>query len=62
VTVSTLARALEKPAAAEIADVDAQKVATVKSAIQNGTYVVNAEAIADQLLSNAQEMLHRTSS
>jgi negative regulator of flagellin synthesis FlgM len=62
VTVSTLARALEKPAAAETADVDLQKVASVKSAIQNGTYVVNAEAIADQLLSNAQEMLHRTSS
>jgi negative regulator of flagellin synthesis FlgM len=62
VTVSTLARALEKPSATETADVDAQKVANVKSAIQNGTYVVNAEAIADQLLSNAQEMLHRTSS
>lgn len=62
VTVSTLARALEKPAVAETADVDTQKVATIKAAIQNGTYVVNAEAIADQLLSNAQEMLHRTSS
>jgi negative regulator of flagellin synthesis FlgM len=62
VTVSTMARALEKPAAADIADVDSQKVAAVKSAIQNGTYVVNPEAIADQLLSNAQEMLHRTSS
>jgi negative regulator of flagellin synthesis FlgM len=62
VTVSTMARALEKPAAADTADVDTQKVAAVKSAIQNGTYVVNPEAIADQLLSNAQEMLHRTSS
>jgi negative regulator of flagellin synthesis FlgM len=62
VTVSTLARALEKPAVGQAADVDTQKVATVKAAIQNGTYVVNAEAIADQLLSNAQEMLHRTNS
>jgi negative regulator of flagellin synthesis FlgM len=62
VTVSTLARTLEKPPVAETADVDTQKVATIKSAIQNGTYVVNAEAIADQLLSNAQEMLHRTNS
>lgn len=62
VTVSTLARAMEKPPVADAADVDTQKVATIKAAIQNGTYVVNAEAIADQLLSNAQEMLHRTSS
>jgi negative regulator of flagellin synthesis FlgM len=60
VTVSTLARAMEKPTAGQTADVDMQKVATVKAAIQNGSYVVNAEAIADQLLSNAQEMLHRT--
>ena len=59
VTVSTLARALEKPEPSN-ADVDTQKVATVKAAIEDGTYVVNAEAIADQLLSNAQEMLNRT--
>lgn len=62
VTVSTLARAMEKPPVADAADVDTEKVATIKAAIQNGTYMVNAEAIADQLLSNAQEMLHRTSS
>ncbi len=63
VTVSTLARGLEKTGRGESsADIDLQKVAAVRSAIQQGTYVVNPEAIADKLLSNAQEMLHRTSS
>jgi len=60
VTVSTLARGLEKAGRGEAADIDTQKVATVRTAIQQGTYVVNPEAIADKLLSNAQEMLNRT--
>lgn len=59
VTVSTLARGLEKAARSDAADIDAQKVASVRTAIQEGTYVVNPEAIADKLLSNAQEMLNR---
>jgi negative regulator of flagellin synthesis FlgM len=58
--MSTQARALEKASRNEGADVDTQKVATVRAAIQDGTYVVNPEAIADKLLSNAQEMLKRT--
>ncbi len=62
VTVSTLARGLEKAGRGEAADIDTQKVANVRSAIQQGTYVVNPEAIADKLLSNAQEMLNRTTS
>jgi negative regulator of flagellin synthesis FlgM len=60
--MSTQARALEKSSRNEGADVDTQKVATVRAAIQDGTYVVNPEAIADKLLSNAQEMLRRTTS
>jgi negative regulator of flagellin synthesis FlgM len=57
-----LARGLEKAARSDGADIDTQKVASVKLAIQDGTYVVNPEAIADKLLSNAQEMLKRTTS
>lgn len=61
VTVSTLARGLEKAGRGDAGDIDTQKVASVRAAIQDGTYVVNPEAIADKLLSNAQEMLNRTS-
>ena len=60
VTVSTLARGLEKTGRGEAADIDTQKVASVRAAIEDGTYVVNPEAIADKLLFNAQEMLNRT--
>ena len=37
--------------------VDTGKVEAMKSAIANGTFTVNAEAIADKLISNAREML-----
>ena len=57
VTMSTMARTLESTNRGESADVDIKKVNAVRSAIQQGTYKVNAEAIADKLLSNAQEML-----
>nr|WP_295784532.1 flagellar biosynthesis anti-sigma factor FlgM [Rhodoferax sp.] len=60
VTVSTLARGLEKTGKGEAAEIDVQKVASVRAAIEGGTYVVNPEAIADKLLSNAQEMLNHT--
>lgn len=60
VTVSTAARALEKPERSEVPDVDLAKVESVRASIQDGTFSVNAEAIADKLLSNAQEMLNRT--
>lgn len=60
VTVSTLARTLEAVKPGEAAEIDSGKVNAVRTAIKQGTYVVNAEAIADKLLSNAQEMLTRT--
>jgi negative regulator of flagellin synthesis FlgM len=59
VSVSNLARTLEKPHLSQASDIDSAKVAAVKAAIEDGSYQVNAEAIADKLLSNAQEMLVR---
>ena len=40
-------------------DFDAQKVANVKAAIDNGTYKVNPDVIADKLIGNAREVLKR---
>lgn len=37
---------------------DSGKVEAVKTAIANGSFQVNAEAIADKLLANASEMLN----
>ena len=61
VSVSTMARGLEKTDRNASADVDNQKVQAVRAAIQDGSYKVDAEAIADKLLANAQEMLPRLS-
>jgi negative regulator of flagellin synthesis FlgM len=61
VTVSTLARTLEQSKSGA-ADIDTKKVEAVRLAIEQGTYTVNPEAIADKLLANAQEMLNRTHS
>ena len=58
VTVSAQARALEQ--ASSSAEVDAEKVNAVRQAIEQKTYTVNAEAIADKLLANAREMLDAT--
>lgn len=41
------------------ADFDAGKVERISNAIGRGQYTVNAEVIADKLLSNAQELLTR---
>ena len=41
------------------ADVDMKKVQSVRSAIDKKTYKVNAEAIADKMLANAEEILRR---
>ena len=60
VTVSELARALEQTGVSSDADVDMEKVNAMRQAIEQNTYRVNPEAIADKLLANAQEMLNRT--
>lgn len=59
VSVSTLARSLDAANRGETPDVDTAKVEAVRTAMSQGTYVVNPEVIADKLLSNAQEMLIR---
>lgn len=55
VTVSAAARALDR----QTGDFDASKVKAVRAAIEKGTFTVNAEAVADKMLSNAQEILSR---
>jgi len=39
--------------------VDMEKVSKVKQAIDEGSYQVDAEVIADKLISNAKELLQR---
>ena len=43
------------------ADFDAEKVARIASAIREGRFQVNAEVIADKLISNASELIGRAS-
>ncbi len=59
VTVSTAARALDQTSRST-GDFDAGKVKAVRAAIEKGTFSVDAEAIADKMLSNAQEILARS--
>ncbi len=61
VTVSALARGLDKASATE-PEVDVEKVNAMKQAIADKSYTVNAGAIADKMLANAREMLQRTTS
>ena len=58
-TVSTAARSLDQTARAS-GDFDAGKVKAVRAAIEKGTFSVDAEAIADKLLDNAQEIISRS--
>lgn len=39
------------------AEFDAEKVARISKAIDEGTFTINPEAIADKLIANAQEVL-----
>ena len=51
---STAATLLSGGAASEF---DAEKVARMSEAIASGSFKINAEAIADKLIANAQELL-----
>lgn len=57
VSVSVLGRTLEASRRADVSDIDQAKVDEIKAAISDGSYKVDAEAIADKMLANAQEML-----
>lgn len=57
VSFSRGARGLEEPSGRPAADFDAERVKAMRAAIESGTFRVNAEAIADRLLSDAQEAL-----
>ena len=62
VELSTAAAALlrgSETVQAANAEFDAGKVERISDAIGRGQYSVNAEAIADKLLANAQELLSR---
>lgn len=56
VSLSRGARELESAGRAAT-DFDAERVKAMRAAIANGTFQVNAGAIADRLLSDAQETL-----
>jgi len=57
VSVSSPTRSLGQASAPEI---NLSKVEAIRQAIAEGRFAVSAEAIADKLLANAQEMLDRT--
>ena len=42
------------------ADFDAEKVARISQAIDDGTFKINPEVIADKLIGNAKELLTRS--
>jgi negative regulator of flagellin synthesis FlgM len=54
VELSSTARALMEAADGSF---DAQKVEQVRQSISDGTYKINADAIADKLIANAREVL-----
>lgn len=60
VTVSNSARSLDqtaKSSAKSSSDVDMAKVQAMRDAIANGTFRINASAIADKLLTDAGQLL-----
>lgn len=59
VTVSVRARSLVQAELSAGSDIDMAKVEAIRSAIEQGTFKVNPEVIADKLLANAKDMLGR---
>jgi negative regulator of flagellin synthesis FlgM len=57
-TVKLSSTAASLLAGASTPEFNAEKVAQVRQAIADGTYKVNADAIADKLIANAQEVLN----
>ena len=57
VELSTAAASLLTGAKGAPAEFDAEKVTRISQAIADGTFRVNAGAIADKLIANAQEVL-----
>ncbi|MFZ5520268.1 MAG: flagellar biosynthesis anti-sigma factor FlgM [Pseudomonadota bacterium] len=58
VSLSSTASSLMSTSSADPA-FDAEKVERIKQSIADGSYQVNPEAIADKLISNAQEVLSK---
>ena len=56
--VSSAAKALDQTSRNQ-GDFDAGKVKAVRSAIENGTFKVDAEVVADKMLANTQEFIAR---
>lgn len=61
VTLSRTAREIEQSGRAP-GEFDAGRVKAVRSAIEGGTFRINASAIADKMLSNAEEVIERSRS
>ncbi len=58
VSVSTLTRTMElSRRSSDAADIDQAKVEQIRASIEDGSYVVDAEAIADKMLADAEDML-----
>jgi negative regulator of flagellin synthesis FlgM len=60
VVITSTARSLGKDAVNASSLIDSKKVDAMKAAIADGSFTVNPEAIADKMLSNAQEFLSTT--